>query len=304
LTVVGTLAVAGVFVAGIWMKRTPGMEGGAPHAAGAPAANEARASRHPVARYVDEGGVAIGLAAAAILLARRRRPRPAPPELPAPWPRGDLYAAVVRCLLWSFSIAVLIAVVMAAVKHPPGPASLTLLIYVLGFALMVRLVFRRWGLSWRDGFVRPRAGAGADLALTTLAAVGLCRAGAVGIGVVAWLLGSHVPSADLPPPIDAASRVDLVLALAGSVVMPALTEELLFRRAIFTRLRRRLAPGTAAIASALVFAIPHGYAPIGLAMMTWIGLCTAWAFHRTGSLWPGVGAHAFSNAIAVWSSIV
>jgi membrane protease YdiL (CAAX protease family) len=304
LTIVGTLAVAGVFAAGIWVKGA-GIDvgGGPPSPAPTKAEPQARAQRHPFLQVVDGAAVAIGLAGAGVLLARRRRPRPAPPELPAPWPRGDLYAATVRCLLWSFAVVVAIGVVMGVFKRPLGAEALTLLVYAIGWGWMVRLVFKRWGLSWRDSLVRPPAGAGADLVITTLAAIGLCRAGSVGIGLLAWLTGSRIPAADLPPPIDAASRIDLALAVAGSVIMPALVEELLFRRAIFTRLRRSLTPGRAALASALLFALPHGYAPIGLAMMIWIGLCTAWAFHRTGSLWPCVAAHAFGNAMAIWASV-
>ena len=39
-------------------------------------------------------------------------------------------------------------------------------------------------------------------------------------------------------------------------------------------------------------------------MMFWLGLVAAWAFSRTGSLWPCVGAHAYGNAIAVWTSVI
>jgi membrane protease YdiL (CAAX protease family) len=311
LTIVGTLVVAGVFAAGIWVRRDAANDTGAPGAGvpGAGVAARAQGSdepveaRHPALRVVDTGGAAVGLLAAGILFALRRRARPPAPVLAAPWPRGELYAGIVRCLFWSFLLVMVAALAMVALKHPPDTAALTLVLYALGFAFMVRLVFRRWGLSWRDGFARPPAGAARDVVLTTLAAIGLCRAGSLCIGLLGSLTGGRLTSADLPEPIAAASGIDVALAIAGAVVMPALTEELLFRRAVFTRLRRSLAPGTAALASALVFALPHGYSPLGLAMLTWMGLVTAWALHRTGSLWPCLGAHAFSNAIAVWASV-
>ena len=305
LTVLATLAVAGLFVAGIWARRAGGGAGlDRGRAAEARADRPSAEQRHPRLKYVEAAGLVIGLGAAGLLGTRRRRPRQAPPELPAPWPRGDLYAALVRCLFWSFLITTVVAAAMGVARHPPRAEEITLLVYVLGLAFLARLVFRRWGLSWRDSLGAPRTGAGVDLALTTLGAIGLCQAGAFGIGLAARLLGSRLAASDLPPLIDAAARLDLVLAVVGAVVLAPLAEEVLFRRAIFTRLRRGLAPGTAAVASALLFAVPHGYAPVGLAMMTWIGLVTAWAFHRTGSLWPCVAAHAFTNAIAIWASVV
>jgi len=133
LTVLATLAVAGLFVAGIWARRAGGGAGlDRGRAAEARADRPSAEQRHPRLKYVEAAGLVIGLGAAGLLGTRRRRPRQAPPELPAPWPRGDLYAALVRCLFWSFLITTVVAAEMGVARHPPRAEEITLLVYVLG----------------------------------------------------------------------------------------------------------------------------------------------------------------------------
>jgi membrane protease YdiL (CAAX protease family) len=268
-------------------------------------AEQAPRLRHRrLSQRVDGAGLLVGLIAAGILIARRRRPRAERPAPPAPWPRGQLYAALVRSLLWSILLAALIAGAMGRAHHAPSGEAITLLIYLLLLLWMARLVFRRFGLSWRDSLGWPRAGAARDVGLALLATIGLGRAGSACIALIATAAGIHVPWSDMTPPLDPTAPLRLVVSVVSTVVMPALTEELLFRRAIFTALKRRWAPPIAAVVSAALFALPHGYSWIGLAMMLWLGLVAAWAFNRTGSLWPCIGAHAYGNAIAVWTSII
>ena len=50
--------------------------------------------------------------------------------------------------------------------------------------------------------------------------------------------------------------------------------------------RRRFQWGTAAMLSAALFALAHGYGLIGFLSVFWSGLVWAWAYERTGSLWP------------------
>jgi hypothetical protein len=305
LTVVATLVVGAILVGGIWARRHSASE---THDTDTPKgllARQAPRLRHgQLSQRVDEAGLVVGLVAAGVLIARRRRPRPEPPAPPAPWPRGQLYAALVRSLLWSILLAALIAGALAKAHHPPSTEAIILLVYLLLLLWMARLVFRRFGLSWRDSLGWPRAGASRDVGLTLLATIGLGRAGNACIALIATAAGIHVPLSDMTQPLDATAPLRVALSVAGTVVMPALTEELLFRRAIFSALKRRWAPPIAAVVSAALFALPHGYSWIGLALMFWLGLVTAWAFKRTGSLWPCVGAHAYGNAIAVWTSVI
>ena len=56
--------------------------------------------------------------------------------------------------------------------------------------------------------------------------------------------------------------------------------------------------------STIVFTLPHGYSPLGLLAIFWSGLVFAWAFQRTGNLWPAVAAHAYGNGMALWWSLM
>lgn len=86
-------------------------------------------------------------------------------------------------------------------------------------------------------------------------------------------------------------------ALAGSVLIAPLCEEIFFRGYLFGGLLRGMRPLAAVILSALLFAIAHGligsFAPLLL-----IGVVLAVVRWRTGSLWPGMAIHICNNALA------
>jgi uncharacterized protein len=58
------------------------------------------------------------------------------------------------------------------------------------------------------------------------------------------------------------------------------------------------------VLSATVFAVAHGYGVLGFAAVFWSGLLWAWAYERTGSLWPSIGLHAADNLMATLAVIV
>ena len=242
-----------------------------------------------------------GLLAAAILFRRRGRPRPPRPPLATPWTLGELYAALVRCLLWSMLVSVPVLLGLNLVARDLGSDSLGAVLYLVGLWWIARIVFRRWRLSWRDSLGWP---ADREVGLTMLAAIGLLRAGQICIGIAASALHRHSPWSDLPPTLAPASPWRLALSLLEMVVLPPLVEELVFRRAILARLARTRSPAFAIVTSTILFTVPHGYSPLGLLTIFWSGLVFAWAFHRTGNLWPGVAAHAYGNGMALWWSLM
>ena len=82
-----------------------------------------------------------------------------------------------------------------------------------------------------------------------------------------------------------------------------LTEEIFFRGFVFAGLAPRLGIPRAIIVSALVFSAFH--LALGVLVPIFItGVLLAWLYHRTGSLWPGIAAHAGQNALAVSSVII
>ncbi len=89
----------------------------------------------------------------------------------------------------------------------------------------------------------------------------------------------------------------LSLSLTEYVLLAPMFEEVVFRGLIYSTLRRRFSCGTSALVSAAIFAMAHGYGPIGFASVLWSGLVWAVAYEKTGSLLPGMTAHALNNLI-------
>ena len=92
---------------------------------------------------LDAGVVVAGLAAAVVIWTRRNGRRPPPLALPAPWSFGELYAALVRCLLWSVLVS-LPVVGLLSIARVPVHDSVGVVLYLAGFLWVARIVFRRW----------------------------------------------------------------------------------------------------------------------------------------------------------------
>ena len=46
-----------------------------------------------------------------------------------------------------------------------------------------------------------------------------------------------------------------------------------------------------------IFGIAHGYGWVGLLSVCWSGVLWAWIYEKTGSLLPGILAHAINNLL-------
>jgi membrane protease YdiL (CAAX protease family) len=86
-----------------------------------------------------------------------------------------------------------------------------------------------------------------------------------------------------------------MVSLLEYVILAPLFEELVFRGLLFAILRRRFRFLPAALISALVFGLAHGYGVVGLISVCWSGVLWAWIYEKTGSLGPGILAHAINN---------
>ena len=93
----------------------------------------------------------------------------------------------------------------------------------------------------------------------------------------------------------------LAVSLMEYVLFAPVFEELAFRGLLFGLLRRRYQWWPAAMLSATLFALAHGYGLIGFLSVFWSGLIWAWAYERTGSLWPGIIGHAINNLLVCLS---
>ena len=85
------------------------------------------------------------------------------------------------------------------------------------------------------------------------------------------------------------------MLLLGGLAVP-FAEELFFRGVLYRWLRDRWGPWPGILLSSLVFGLLHGEISIAGANFV-IGLALAWAFERSGSLWPSILIHVLNNSL-------
>lgn len=239
---------------------------------------------------------------AAVALVRHPRPRVASAPRPPSW-------------TWRDGVVVLIrggaaAAVLALALVPAGPwiGSDSALLEVIGIPLMnVPLLWvargrllTPVGQTFRAAFgLAPDPGRGAALALTAVLLIGSGVVIDLLVGELGDALGapSHWTEwfdADL-----AWGRPAMVAAtLLSTVTFAPIFEELAFRGLLYGTLRRGLSWPAAATLSAAVFALAHGYGTAGLASVFLSGALWAIAYEATGSVLPGMIAHAANNLSA------
>jgi membrane protease YdiL (CAAX protease family) len=178
--------------------------------------------------------------------------------------------------------------------------------HLMGFAILIvvwRLGLRPRRLSLASlGLVAPSP----SLALTALFAV-LVLVGSLSF---TWVYANAVEYVGWemlsPPDIPDGLVFPGLAALAtyeALAMWTPLTEEIFFRGFVFAGLTPRLGVPRAIIVSALVFSAFH--LSIGVLLPIFVtGMLLAWLYHRTGSLWPGIAAHAGQNALAVSAVII
>ena len=301
-----TLAELGPgWFADVLALRVAGPAGDAALAEAARAALAARAHQL-LWRLRGLAALEIGLLAAGLVaLWRWRRPSiagwaVAAAPLPPPWSLGAGLATLVR----GGALAALVLGTLLFVNHwmvdvpVLGEALDQPLMYLPLLGLAWWTLLAPAGLTFRASFgLWPRAGGlRAVLGMTAV----LVAAGVVidlGLGFVADPLGltSHWTEgfdADLAWGGPAVVAVSLL----GSLVFAPVFEELIFRGLLYGTLRVRLAWPLAALGSALVFALAHGYGVAGFVSVFLSGLLWAWSYERTSSLLPAMAAHAVNNA--------
>ncbi|HSW80731.1 MAG TPA: CPBP family intramembrane glutamic endopeptidase [Candidatus Saccharimonadales bacterium] len=111
---------------------------------------------------------------------------------------------------------------------------------------------------------------------------------------------------------DATSVLQLSMTFISLVILPPITEEILFRGFAFTGFRRKFGFVIATLATSILFAIPHLLESKGGGGLLWIaGIDTfilsfvlCFLREKTGRLVPGMGVHALKNFIAFVSLFI
>jgi hypothetical protein len=220
------------------------------------------------------------------------------PGIPPPWP-GSVGAAV---LLRGGAIG---AIVMAAcmIYMPPENASLRALAIPLTNLPLLTLayyhLFRPAGMTFEEGFGLglPWASFGKLVtAVLAVVAAGLWGEWMMDRVTEQWQLGSHWTEWFDEDLVWGSSSLTMV-SLLEYVILAPLFEELVFRGLLFAILRRKFRFLPAALISAAIFGLAHGYGVVGLISVCWSGVLWAWIYEKTGSLGPGILAHAINNLL-------
>ena len=251
---------------------------------------------------VELGAMAVGTVVCVLLWFRRNEPssfvRLHEPGVPPPWP-GGIGATV---LLRGGAIGSMITALFLLYAPPDNVSLRALAIPVANVPLLLlayRHLFRPSGMTFNEGFGLKIGWVRAGRLVTAVLAV-----------VAAGLWGEWVMDR-LAEPFHLTSHwaewfdADLVwatpsltaISLAEYVVFAPLFEELAFRGLLFAILRRKFSFLPAALISAGIFGVAHGYGLVGLLSVCWSGVLWAWIYEKTGSLLPGILAHAINNLL-------
>ncbi len=220
------------------------------------------------------------------------------PGVPPPWPgkigtavflRGGALGAVITTAFLTFPVGEQTS--LRALAIPLANLPLLALAYVH--------LLRPAGLDILSGFglriERAQLGRLIGAALAAIAA-GLWGEWIIGRGIEWWGISSHWTEW-----FDAnlvwTSGSTLAVSLLEYVVFAPIFEEIAFRGLLYAILRRRLSFAPAALLSASVFALAHGYGLIGFVSVLWSGFLWAWVYEKTGSLIPGMIAHSMNNLL-------
>ena len=218
------------------------------------------------------------------------------PGIPPPWP-GRVGAAV---LLRGGAMGAIIMVI-CLLYLPPENASLRALAIPLTnvplLALAYYHLFRPAGMTFEEGFGLglPWASFGRLMtAVLAVVAAGLWGEWFMDRLTEQWQLASHWTEWFDEDLVWGSSSVTMV-SLLEYVILAPLFEELVFRGLLFAILRRKFRFLPSALISAMIFGLAHGYGVVGLISVCWSGVLWAWIYEKTGSLAPGILAHAINN---------
>ena len=234
----------------------------------------------------------------------RRNPEPRDwfrlhaPGIPPPW-SGETGAAV---LLRGGALGAGITVAFLSVPSFEHASLRALAIPLANLPLLVLAyiqLLKPAGLNFRDGFGlridRTQLGQLGGVVLA-VAAAGLWGEWVMGRATEFLGLSNHWTEWFDPDLVWAAPSV-LGISLLEYIVFAPIFEELAFRGLLYAMLRRKFSFLPAALISTSLFALAHGYGVIGFISVFWSGFLWAWIYERTGSIIPGMIAHATNNLL-------
>jgi len=254
--------------------------------------------------------VAGGLVLVRLVLRGDRLARIGAVVLPPPW-RGRVGAGVLirGGALGAITLVALYFFTFTGSDRPFARVALgvaTNAAFLPVLLLARRRLLEPSGVPFAEGLgLMPAAGGMRRLLFVFLAVLSLGQLGGVAIDLAGRRVGLTTHWTEWFDR-DLAWGAPLVVGLTvlDTVVLTPVFEEIVFRGLVFATLRRRFGVPGAALLSAGIFAIAHGYGVLGFATVFWSGLLWAWAYERTGSLLPSIASHAADNLMASLSVVL
>jgi membrane protease YdiL (CAAX protease family) len=238
-----------------------------------------------------------GAGAGVWLLGRGARPEVARAPLPPPWTGRDGYALFVRGLGAPQAIAL---VAFVALRRDTGVGTLFGMAADLPlFWWVARYCWRRHQSVSETFGLWPRRDGWAPLLGVTALLIGAALVSDTAIQVASGYLPIRTHWADgFAEELLWASPRRLLVETAAAAIWAPIVEEITFRGLLYGALRTRFGVEFSALASAVVFVLPHGYGLTGSLSVLVSGILWALAYERTRSLWPGLLAHSANNLLS------
>ena len=218
-----------------------------------------------------------------------------------PWRGGQVAQGIVLVAVSIVPITVIAVIIGRMTGEIDQAMTAWLSVHLVGLAII--------GVVWRFGISRfnvPLSSLGLtalvmprfNTVLMTVGALAASLVATVIYGVLIDLTDSDILSPpDISPDI-VFPGLAAVFTFQALVVVTPVVEEVFFRGFVFSGLISRLGVGRAMVVSAVVFSFFH--LAVGVFIPIFVtGLLLAWLYHRTGSLWPSIVAHAGQNALAL-----
>ena len=189
----------------------------------------------------------------------------------------------------------------------------TVLQNVAFFVVPATVIAGFYGTRLRDIGLPPTPPRRAVVAGLLLGVVFLLASGAIGYALESVAKQfDHVPAihamlkyeatnpvAQMATTLRTAGVAGLFWGFLAVAVAAPLGEEMLFRGFAQGVLAKRFGAGAGVVLSALLFAAPHTYSPIGLAVIFMMGIALAHVYRVSGSLWTVIIIHAVNNGAQI-----
>jgi uncharacterized protein len=241
-----------------------------------------------------------------------RPSEPYGPELAAPaWSGRDLRIGLSLVLLGFGALVTLVTVLALSGDPEADPAiafglALATLVFSVWIGAVVLILARQRGISMEGLGFRALAGNAWLWPVGTwfagLLIVAAYTFAVMGIEQVTGNDFSRMVEGNPLPDTEAMTLLVWVVLGVAVILAAPFGEELFFRAFLFRAVQARWGLIAGMIVSGGLFAIVHF--EVSVFIPFWgIGMLFAWAYHRSGSLWTPVLAHAIFNGISFMATI-